>query len=482
MERKNDSLFEHLDFILLDILCFQVSFLLGYLIYNQFRGLPYTKPDYVKLNLLMTFVLLIVTVVLNTYRGVLTRGYYIELIATFKHVLINVLVTAFLLFAIKSSSTYSRVTLILIYFSYFIISYFARVLYKRIGLAKAKRNTLFVITTESQLDTVIATLSNDGKFGVEYKIIGAAIADSADEISRQGNITIITDFNKVNDFICREWVDAVYIDFSASKIITDEFIHSLYEMGITIFQNIDSKTDDFYKANTLFETSEHLVLASEINYVPPIQMILKRALDIIGGFIGLIITGVLLLFVIPLQQIESRGPVFFNQERIGKNGRHFKMYKIRSMYPDAEERKKEYLAQNTMSDNMMFKLDWDPRIIGNKTLPDGTKKAGIGEFIRKSSIDEFPQFLNVLKGEMSLVGTRPPTVDEWEKYQNHHRARLAMKPGITGMWQVSGRSKITDFEEVVRLDTEYIRDWTPGLDIRILIKTLSQVIKGEGAK
>ena len=148
---------------------------------------------------------------------------------------------------------------------------------------------------------------------------------------------------------------------------------------------------------------------------------------------------------------------------------------------DAEERKKELMAQNRVKDGMMFKLDWDPRIIGSRQLPDGTVKKGIGNFIRDWSLDEFPQFINVLLGDMSLVGTRPPTVDEWEKYNLHHRARLAAKPGVTGMWQVSGRSNITDFEEVVKLDTQYITEWDMGLDVKILLKTVGVVFKREGS-
>ena len=132
-------------------------------------------------------------------------------------------------------------------------------------------------------------------------------------------------------------------------------------------------------------------------------------------------------------------------------------------------------------DGMMFKLDFDPRIIGNKILPDGKKKTGIGDLIRRLSLDEWPQFFNVLQGTMSVVGTRPPTVDEWDKYEYHHRARLATKPGITGMWQVSGRSAITDFEEVVRLDTEYISNWSIGLDIKILFKTIGVLFSRKGA-
>ena len=148
---------------------------------------------------------------------------------------------------------------------------------------------------------------------------------------------------------------------------------------------------------------------------------------------------------------------------------------------DAEERKKELMAQNKISDGLMFKMDFDPRIIGNKILPDGTRKTGIGEFIRKTSLDEFPQFINILLGDMSLVGTRPPTVDEWELYEPHHRARMSFRPGLTGMWQVSGRSNITDFEEVVKLDTQYISEWSLRLDVKILWKTVWSVFKSDGA-
>ena len=139
------------------------------------------------------------------------------------------------------------------------------------------------------------------------------------------------------------------------------------------------------------------------------------------------------------------------------------------------------MAQNKVSDGMMFKMDFDPRIIGNKILPDGTKKTGIGQFIRKTSIDELPQFWNILKGDMSLVGTRPPTLDEWEKYEPHHRARMSFRPGLTGLWQVSGRSNITDFEEVVRLDTQYIGEWSVKNDIRLIFQTIIRVMKNEGA-
>ena len=204
---------------------------------------------------------------------------------------------------------------------------------------------------------------------------------------------------------------------------------------------------------------------------------LKRIMDICGGLVGCLMTGIIFLFVVPAIYIKSPGPIFFSQYRVGKNGRKFKIYKFRSMYMDAEERKKELMKQNRVSDGLMFKMENDPRVIGSEKGPG----KGIGNFIRKTSLDEFPQFFNVLKGDMSLIGTRPPTVDEWEKYELHHRARLAIKPGLTGMWQVSGRSEITDFEEVVKLDTKYISEWSFLLDIRILFKTVLIVLGQKGS-
>ena len=198
-------------------------------------------------------------------------------------------------------------------------------------------------------------------------------------------------------------------------------------------------------------------------------LMLKRLMDIIGGLVGVFFTAIICIILGPIIKIDSPGPVFFSQTRIGKNGRRFKIYKLRSMYIDAEERKAELAKDNEMS-GLMFKLEDDPRV---------TK---VGKFIRKTSLDEFPQFLNVLKGDMSLVGTRPPTEKEFEQYNEHYRRRLSMTPGLTGMWQVSGRSNITDFDEVVKLDLQYIDNWSLGLDIKILIQTFFVVLFGKGAK
>ena len=225
------------------------------------------------------------------------------------------------------------------------------------------------------------------------------------------------------------------------------------------------------KNQVVEEIAGYMVLSSSINIVSSWQLLVKRLMDIAGGLVGCIFTGIIYIFIAPIMKVKSPGPVFFSQVRMGKNGKPFKIYKFRSMYMDAEERKKELMEKNNTKDGLMFKMDDDPRII-----------KGIGHFIRKTSLDEFPQFWNILKGDMSLVGTRPPTMDEWDKYELHHRRRLAIKPGLTGMWQVSGRSEITDFEEVVELDTKYIEQWSIGLDIKILFKTVTVVFTGSGAK
>ena len=198
------------------------------------------------------------------------------------------------------------------------------------------------------------------------------------------------------------------------------------------------------------------------------QLLAKRLLDIVGSLVGMVIFGIAYMIFGPLIKLESSGPVIFTQDRVGKNGRIFQIRKFRSMCNDAEAKKRELQAQNEMRGHM-FKMTNDPRV---------TK---IGAFLRKTSIDELPQFYNVLKGDMSLVGTRPPTVAEVEEYQTHHYKRISVIPGITGMWQISGRSAVIDFEEVVKLDNAYIANWTVWRDIKIIAKTVLVVLQRRGS-
>jgi exopolysaccharide biosynthesis polyprenyl glycosylphosphotransferase len=194
----------------------------------------------------------------------------------------------------------------------------------------------------------------------------------------------------------------------------------------------------------------------------------KRIMDIFGGLVGTI----LLVFIYPIIgliiKLDSAGPIIYKQKRVGQHGRIFYTYKFRSMCQDADVRKKELIEKNEMN-GLMFKLKDDPRI------------TRVGKWLRIFSLDEWPQFINVLKGEMSLVGTRPPTPDEVKDYSPEHLKRLSAKPGITGLWQVSGRNEIKDFEQVVKLDCQYLDSWKISDDFKILFKTLYVVVKRRGA-
>lgn len=197
-------------------------------------------------------------------------------------------------------------------------------------------------------------------------------------------------------------------------------------------------------------------------------LVYKRIMDFVFGMVGFAIFCMMYPFIAILIKKDSPGPVLFTQKRVGRNGRVFDIYKFRTMYVDAEQRKKELEDKNEMK-GLMFKMENDPRV---------TK---IGSFLRKTSLDEFPQFINVIKGEMSLVGTRPPTLEEVCQYEAWQRRRISMKPGITGLWQISGRNKINDFNEVVKLDLQYIDQWKFFKDLQILLLTVWVVMKRKGA-
>ncbi len=199
------------------------------------------------------------------------------------------------------------------------------------------------------------------------------------------------------------------------------------------------------------------------------QVFLKRAIDIMGGAVGLVLVSPLLALVAIAVKVESRGPVFFTQDRVGQGGRRFRIIKFRTMVNGAEKRRDELLSSSLYSDPRLFKMPRDPRI------------TRLGRWLRRTSIDELPQLVNVLRGEMSLVGPRPPLPSEVALYEEHHYARFDVKPGITGPWQVAGRNQITDFERVVALETHYIREWSLLNDLTILLRTVWAVAQMRGA-
>jgi lipopolysaccharide/colanic/teichoic acid biosynthesis glycosyltransferase len=200
---------------------------------------------------------------------------------------------------------------------------------------------------------------------------------------------------------------------------------------------------------------------------PSIRSWVKRLIDIVGSIVGLIITGILFVPIVAAIKIDDPGPIFFAQTRCGWMGKKFRIWKFRSMCTNAEALKDK--IQNQAS-GAFFKNDNDPRI---------TK---VGRILRKTSLDELPQFWNVLKGEMSLVGTRPPTPEEVDRYEVPQWQRLDVKPGMTGEWQVNGRSQVRDFEDVIRLDLKYQQDWSLMYDLKLIVKTVTILFqKNSGA-
>ena len=479
MYRKSQSgWLKHLDFLIIDMISLEIAFISAYFLRNGIKNL---FADVLYRNMAVVLLLLDIFVMFfwESFSGVLHRGYFQEFILTLKHAGSIILLSVFYLFAFQMGNVYSRAVVILTGGIYFLLSYCTRIAWK-LYLDKVKRvgsgkRSMFVVSTENRAEKLLNDLMDNN---YERLDIRGVILIDVDMVGQSiGEIPVVANKDTMFDYVCREWADEVFVDRLSSASLREEVTNSFVEMGITVHWSLVKLTDTQLQRQHVENIGSYTVLSMGVNMITIRQAFVKRAVDIMGGIVGCMITLLLVILVGPLIYIKSPGPIFFKQMRIGKNGKKFEIYKFRSMYMDAEERKKELMAQNKVKDGMMFKMDYDPRIIGSEKGPG----KGLGNFIRKTSIDEFPQFINVLKGDMSLVGTRPPTVDEWEKYQMHHRARLAIKPGITGLWQVSGRSSITDFEEVVKLDTKYIREWSLASDFRILCKTVLVVVKKDGA-
>jgi lipopolysaccharide/colanic/teichoic acid biosynthesis glycosyltransferase len=203
------------------------------------------------------------------------------------------------------------------------------------------------------------------------------------------------------------------------------------------------------------------------NWGRPLQVACKRFLDIMTSVLSLVLLAPLFVVLGAMVKLTSLGPVFYRWKVVGKNGSPFTGYKFRSMVMDADELKAKLKDQNEMT-GPVFKITKDPRI------------TPVGAWMRRYSLDELPQLYSVLKGDMSLVGPRPPLVTEYEQFTEYQKQKLAVKPGITCLWQVSGRNDITDFDQWVRLDLEYIRNWSLHLDLQILLRTVGAVFSGSG--
>ena len=307
---------------------------------------------------------------------------------------------------------------------------------------------------------------------INWTVAGIVLLEDTQGESQWNGIPVFGETDDYLEYATQHVVDEVFIqvdEIQKRESCLKNIILEFEKMGVVVNLNLDLFDLGINGVKQVYSLERYNVLAFSSRLFDYRMVRIKRMIDIAGALVGLLITGIVGIVLAPFLLIESPGPLIFCQNRVGVNGRIFKFYKFRSMYVDAEERKKELMSKNEVQ-GLMFKMENDPRI---------TK---VGAFIRKTSIDELPQFWNVLKGDMSLVGTRPPTVDEYEQYTGYQKRRISFRPGITGLWQISGRSDIKDFDEVVKLDLEYIDNWSLLLDLKIIFKTILVVFKGSGAK
>ena len=471
---------KHFDFIVLDVILMELSFFLAYYFrHNNFQNLWQTQL-YRESALVILVSVILISILNEIHKNILKRGHWQE----FRHVMMLTVTTAGILllyiFFFRHDAQFSRSVLGVFFLISTAFVMIGNIGWKQYLLNKKgsefQRNHMLVLTHSSIAFSEITRILNNA-FN-SYEVVGVILIDNGKAVGEDiHGVPVVCRYGDAEQYMVGRWVDEVMITLPKDIPVQDEFLDMCMKMGITTHIRLTAETDRECQ-HTIEKYAGSTVLTESLRVASNRQLFAKRVMDILGAIVGLFFTAIFTVVIGPIIYFTDPGPIFFSQKRIGKNGRVFKIYKFRSMYKDAEKRKAELMEQNKMK-GFMFKMDADPRILGSG--PDGTKH-GIGWFIRKTSIDEFPQFWNVMLGEMSLVGTRPPTVDEWEQYETHHRARMAIRPGLTGLWQVSGRSNIQDFEEVIDLDLKYINNWDIGLDIKLILKTIGVVFVGKGAE
>lgn len=470
MRGKISDIFLTILFMIFDGAGIVGSFILASII-RENKAFLLEGPEALPMIYLMIGANILVALFMKSYKDLLIRGKYVEAGCTLKHVFVTVFVAFIVKFLLHIEFVISRMIIGLTILFSIVILYILRVILKRICRKIARESdsiqNILVISNYKEASNMLKNIGDLVTYN--YRVIGLAIMDENHVGESIDDVTVLTNREDIMNFASGAKLDAVYIQLGMGNSEDKELFHEFVDMGIMVYLCMDSVLQE-YPNGRFSQLGESHVIASKAKQLSDGEVAAKRFLDIIGGLVGSLFTIILTIIVGPIIFICSPGPIFFAQTRVGLNGRKFKIYKFRSMYKDAEARKAELMKQNEMQ-GLMFKMENDPRII-----------KGIGKFIRDTSIDEFPQFFNVLKGDMSLVGTRPPTVDEYEQYTPRQKSRLSMKPGITGLWQVSGRSDITDFDEIVHLDRKYINNWSFGKDLRILGKTVAVVFTRKGAK
>lgn len=453
---QKNRILEIYSMLLIDLLALFLSYMLALLL--RFGTIQSLFTNELHYSTFICFMLMSVlySLLLDWNKGVMQRGYLVEFTVVLKYNVTIVLLTACFLFVTSMAADFSRLTwgytfvfnMVFTYAGHVLAKLFLRKYYK----SRSSRVGVLVVTDVEETEEILYRLRKN--MPMNYDI--SAVANIG-----EGKDSLI-------DRVKQMAFDEVFIYLrNMAMEEARELVNTFELMGVVCHYSLDV-LDWNSKESSIGKFGDYVVVSYALSQMDYRRGMIKRLMDIVGGAVGLLITGIMYPFVALAIKLTSKGPVLFSQVRIGKNGRRFKIYKFRSMYVDAEEQKKKLQEQNEMT-GYMFKIKNDPRI------------TPVGKFLRKTSIDELPQFYNVLKGDMSLIGTRPPTVDEFEQYSPYYRRRLCMKPGLTGLWQVSGRSDIKDFDEVVKLDLEYIDNWSLTLDVKILLKTIWVVFTGRGS-
>lgn len=457
--------------IIIEIVCAVLSYVAALLLRFHNFNVDNHQEMYLNYGLFLVAMSMFYSIMTDWNRDFFERGYFKEFWADIKfNITITVLSSVFL-FMTKDAFDFSR--LVFLYFGLFnqFIVYIFHLTFKEFMLKHYKKSVnsdkLMLVTDAAQVEKLVKKILDSNHWN--YELTDIAVLDK-DLIGQEiMGIPVVANRDNVIDVATQKVLDRVFISLPRVEINdVRDMILEFEAMGVLCHYNIEMEELNLQgkEAGTFAGFS---VISFSLQNMDYRRLMIKRFTDIVGSIVGLIITAVIFPFVALAIKVESKGPVIFKQERIGKNGRRFKMYKFRSMYQDAEARLKDLMDKNEV-EGLMFKLEDDPRI---------TK---VGKFIRKTSIDELPQFINVLKGDMSLVGTRPPTVNEFEQYNAHYRRRLSITPGLTGMWQANGRSDIKDFDEVVKLDLEYIDQWSLMLDVKLILQTIGVVLFRKGSK
>ena len=478
MGRKSATgLMKHADFIVIDLVCLQMCFIIAYWIFHGFAN-PYQNEAFQYQAAVLIAAQLVVIVFAGSYSGILKRGKIDEAIAVFKYMVSVLLIALAYLFIVHKTGIVSRLQYGFTAAFFVISDWILRYLNKRSVKKHLQRSRpVVLITIKKMLPQAMEKLSQRG----DCSVTSIFLLDRKKDISEYDGIPVHSLSGKNTKELVQNWVEEAVVlppeNGETYKALTD-LTEQLINAGIVVSYVVDIPDSGNWTAAQVKTIGGYRVFTTSLRTVSAWELALKRAIDIAGR---LLLTGIIYVFAAPIIYLKSPGSVFFAQERIGQNGKPFIMHKFRTMYPDAEEKKGMLMEKNKIPSGMMFKMDDDPRIIGCERKNRKGKSCGIGNFLRNFSLDEFPQFMDVLRGDMSLVGWRPCTKEEWEHYDLEHRVRVSMKPGITGLWQVNGRSNVTDFDEVVRMDREYIENWSIGLDLRIILKTMWVVVSRRGA-